>query len=192
MLINSSLYQKWAAKEDERAALSLVRERYPNAEIKSFSEFKTFLDKVLPKLIHKYMIRNQSMNVCSTIAPDFSEIAAAAGYAVLEVKKAGHVVNIVFTTDGPYEVDLSWIQFQCNRDLDWGTKEQREEARLNYKALYNDPWKAVKIEKWKWSDLEFSFPKEHHLSHSPVKSFEAYDMTEEEEDYPEKFRYVKR
>lgn len=116
--------------------LENLQSNFPNVSLKPFAEFKSFLDALIPKLIHKYMLLTNTMKVCSTISIDFAEIAATAGFAMLiDRKQPGHVRNIVLTSNGPYLVDLSYIQYVvCEWDLT--NPKTKKEALKEYQALY--------------------------------------------------------
>lgn len=196
MLIHTAIYKKYAALTDYEnfveQQLSVIRTKFPNVRLHSFAEFKNFLDKVIPKLIHKYMLRAGAMKVCSTISPDFSEIASAAGFAVIVQHVSGHVRNIALTTDGPYLVDLSYIQFLCQHDL--MDPDVKQEALKAYRSLYKDPFKAVKVElmsKEHFQGVSVPEAKYENDIYDPVKRFDKYDMEEEEELFPERFNRFK-
>lgn len=195
MLSKTAIFKKYCNLSDYddfvNETLISLKSRFPQVSLKSFSEFKSFLDSILPKLIHKYMINSMAMKVCSTISPDFAEIAANAGYAVIVQHVPGHVRNIVLTTDGPYVVDLSYIQFLCNHDFH--DKENRKEVLQNYKELYHNPQKAVKIEPMdkSWITSSSEPQAKYDNLYNPVESFNRYNIEEQEEDYPERFNRFK-
>lgn len=186
-IVQANNYFAWAKDE-----ISELQKKFPNISMKSFSEFKSFLDSIIPKLIHKYMLLSGAMKVCSTISPDFAEIAATKGFAVLIEHVPGHVRNIVITSDGPYVIDLSYIQFLCQHDLT--DKSVRQEAILAYKSLYKDPFTAIKIEKLPLNELPHtSRPHGNYENqiYNPVSSIDNYNIEESEEAFPERFEKFK-
>ncbi len=186
-LAQSNNYQAWAEGEIQQLKLN-----FPNVSLKSFSEFEGFLNSILPKLIHKYMLSTLSMKVCSGISPDFAEIAASRGFAVLVEKIPGHVRNILLASDGPYIIDLSYIQFLCKHDL--SNKQERDQAIQSYKELYQNPFKAIKVEKMPESSIPMaSRPTGDYQNqlYNPIESIEQYDPEETEETFPERFKLMK-
>lgn len=182
-----SSYLNWAEAE-----IIELKKKFPNVSLKSFSEFKSFLDSILPKLIHKYMLLSGAMKVCSTISPDFAEIACSKGFAVLIEHVSGHVRNIIITSEGPYLIDLSYIQFLCQHDL--SNKSVRDEAVAAYRALYKNPYMAIKIEKLPLNELpHLSQPNGNYENqlYNPVESIDNYDIEESEEAFPERFKKFK-
>ena len=156
---------------------------YPNVSLKSFSDFNSWLNSVIPKLIHKYMIATKSMKVCSTISADFAEIAADKGFPVGVLKIPGHHFNVAFTSDGLYKIDLSAIQFVCKHDIT--DRKNRKEVIENYKKLYNDPFSAIEVNKMPSKIIDFEFPGvSANNIFNPVESFNKYDpKLMEEDDY---------
>ncbi len=197
MLTKTAIYRKYANlvdyEEFVKSTLESLHEKFPQAQLQPFSKFKTFLDGLVPKLIHKYMLRGASMKVCSGISPDFAEIATQAGFAVITKVKPGHMVNVVLTTEGPYEVDLSYIQYTCN-GYDLSDPDTRDEALDTFRELYKDPFKAIKIEElYKGWITGTSIPRgEYDNLYNPGKDLDQYDMQESEELWPETFDIYKK
>jgi len=196
MLTKTAIYKKYASLEEYQAfcdeTIQSLKAKFPNVEMRSFSEFKKFLDSLVPKLVHKYLISTFSMKNCSGISPDFAEIAAQAGFPVLVNFVPGHQRNIVLTTDGPYVVDLSYIQFTCNHD--WSDKESRDEVRENYRSLYRDPFSAISIERLPYQYLTGTrLPqREYHVGNpDPMESIQNYDIERTEEMDPGRYKMFK-
>lgn len=192
MLTKTAIYKKYASLADyaeyAEAILRNLQKVFPNVQLRSFSEFKTFLDGLLPKLVHKYLINSGTMKNCSGISPDFAEISCQAGFPVLTQLVPGHQRNILLAQDGPYIVDLSYIQFTCKYDL--SDKASRKEVVENYRALYKNPFKAIKIEKLPVESIgglrqphgEYS-----EVSPNPMEALNEYNIEETEEAFPERF-----
>jgi hypothetical protein len=76
MLTNTRVFKKYSSIEDYdrfvEDSISSFQTKFPNVELHSFGEFKSFLDNLIPKLVHKYLILSGSMKNCSGIAPDFA------------------------------------------------------------------------------------------------------------------------
>jgi hypothetical protein len=159
----------------ERVIRSLIHENTQQ----SYAAFYAWLETVLPKLIHKYMLRGQSMKVCSTISPEFAVIAQNAGFTVGTMSRPGHEVNVVTTSDGAFLVDLSHIQFLCKHDL--SDKSSRAEVIQSYKRLRRDPWLAVKIEALDEMPTNVKYP-DGSMIFDPVRAFNDYDPDESEQD----------
>ena len=176
-------YLSWANSE-----ITQLQQKFPQVHLQSFQAFKTFLDSLLPKLIHKYMLLSGSMKVCSGISPDFAEIAATNGFPVFVERIPNHMRNILLTIDGPYIIDLSYIQFLCKHDLT--NPYDREEAIRSYKELYKDPNRAIRIEKLPisyYTSLCHPHGQYDNL-YDPVKSMDRYDIDSTEEFFPERFK----
>ncbi len=196
MLTKTAIYRKYASIQDYiDFADQTVRElqaTFPNVQLRPFSEFQTFLDALVPKLVHKYLISSGTMKNCSGVSPDFSEIGCQSGFAVLTQHVPGHQRNIVLTADGPYMVDLSYIQFICKWDL--SDKENRKEIIENYRALYKDPWKGIKVEALPQTvpgGVRMPHGKYDDLNPDPLARINKYNIDEEEEDFPERFNRFK-
>lgn len=196
MLTKTAIYKKYSSIQDyndfAEQTIREMRNKFSNVQLRPFAEFQTFLDALLPKLVHKYLISSGTMKNCSGISPDFSEIACQSGFPVLTQHIPGHQRNVFLSSDGPFMVDLSYIQFTCKYDL--SDKESRKEVIQNYRELYQDPWKAIKIEK-----MPMEIPGGVRLPHGqydntnpdPLERLNKYDMAEEEEDFPERFNKFK-
>lgn len=150
-----------------------------NVEKHSFISFMNWFEGIVPKLIHKYMLRSQSMKVCSTISPEFAKIANSKGFNVGTVNQPGHVINVLVVSDGIFLLDLSHIQFLCKNDI--SDKENRAEVIQNFKNLKTNPMSAVKIEKVEKVPFNAKFEDEK-LFFDPVSSFNDYEESEAEED----------
>ena len=202
MLIQTRIYKKYASIEEYQAfvdeTISTIKTKFPNVELRSFGQFKSFLDNLVPKLVHKYLILSGSMKNCSGISPDFTEIACQAGFPVLTMLQPGHQLNLVLTQEGPYSVDLSYIQFTCKHQVDSDTDEDGSERRAvleNYKALYKDPFKALKIAplpKQYFANVRYPQGVYHTFSPDPGKAIQEYNMEETEEAFPERFEKLKQ
>lgn len=197
MLTKTAIYIKYSSLDEYDDFIDQtckkLQQIFPQVKVTSFSKFKNFLDKLLPKLVHKYLIGSGTMKNCSGISPDFAEIGCQAGFAVLTQHIPGHQRNIVLTTEGPFIVDLSYIQFTCKHDL--SDKKYINEVVKNYKELYKDPWKAVKIEQLPNQPISgISLPQGiySNVSPDPMKIINDYSMEEAEEVFPEKFLRFKR
>lgn len=172
--------------------LKQLRQVFPQVKLKSEAEFRIFLDDLLPKLIHKYLIRSGTMKNCSGISSDFSEIAGSAGFPVLTQHVPGHQRNVVLTNEGPLMVDLSYIQFSCNHD--WSDKNNQDEVIKNYLTIYQDPWKAIKIEKLPKIPIgSFTLPTADYSegNPNPMTAITEYNIQEVEEDFPSRFEKLK-
>jgi hypothetical protein len=189
------IFNKKASTEyDEfvKQSLSLINSSFPNVKLHSFNSFKLFLDNLVPKLVHKYLILSGSMKNCSGISPDFSEIAVQSGFPVLTMIEPGHQLNLVLTTDGPYSVDLSHIQFLCKHEAN--NKEERQEVLKNYKKLYDNPFLALKIEKLPkqyYTNVRLPHGVYDNLRPNPASQIEKYDIKETEEFFPKIFKNIK-
>ena len=201
MLTKTRVFQKYASIEDYQTftdeAISTLKNKFPQVKLSSYGEFKVFLDSLVPKLVHKYLLLSGSMKNCSGISPDFSEIACQAGFPVLTILAPGHQLNLVLTQDGPYMVDLSYIQFTCKHEVesDYPTKEERKEILDNYRALYKDPFKAIKVQqlpKQYFSDIRYPQGVYHILNPDPMKSIQNYNIEETEKAFPERFDKLKQ
>ena len=166
----------------------LLKEELEKSHYPSFSQFKIWLDDNIGKLIHKYMLRTKSMKVCSTISPEFIEIARDAGFTVGIARAPGHVYNVVLTSEGPYKVDLSAIQFVCKHDI--SDRENRKEIIANYKNLRSNPSSAISIEKLDQIPNGTVFENEP-MPFDPVSSFKRYDIKDTEDASPEWFERLK-
>jgi hypothetical protein len=175
-------YASWAEEE-----VGALKTKFPNVSLKSFVQFKSFLDALIPKLIHKYILLSGTMKVCSSISPDFAEMAATNGFAVFTEKVPNHFRNVVLTTEGPFAVDLSYIQFLCQWDLrDPSTKKEGLKA---YKELRQNPWKAIKIEKLPMSAMpHINHPHGEYDQLYDPNNIDQYDIEETEEVFPEIFQ----
>ena len=201
MLMNTKLYRKYASIEEYdvfvKNTIASLTSKFPNVSLHSFGDFKSFLDGLIPKLIHKYLILSMSMKNCSGISPDFSEIACQAGFPVLTMLAPGHQLNLVLTTDGPYSIDLSYIQFTCKHQIESDNDEdgnERREVIENYKKLYNNPFSAVKIiqlPKQHYSNVRLPQGIYHEFSPDPAQAIKKYDIEETEKIFPERFRKLK-
>lgn len=192
MLTKKAIYKKCANLLDYTAfvekTISELKNNFPAVSLKSFSEFRFFLDSLVPKLVHKYILLAGTMKNCSGVSPDFAELAAQSGFPVLVQSLPGHQRNVVLTTDGPYAVDLTYIQFVCKYDL--SDKSARKEVLENYKSLRKDPFKAIKIEKLNKEPISGVYlPNGEYWEGrpDPLKSIEEYNIEEYEEAYPERF-----
>lgn len=192
MLTKTAIFKKYAALSDyteyAEQTIAELQKTFPQVSLRSFDEFKNFLDGLLPKLVHKYLIGSGTMKNCSGISPDFSEIACQSGFAVLTQHVPGHQRNILLSTEGPYIVDLSYIQFTCKYDL--SDKESRKEVVENYRALYKDPWSAVRIEKLPpeaVGGVRSPHGQYSEVNPDPLKQINEYDIEDTEEAFPEKF-----
>lgn len=183
-------YVNWANQEVQK-----LQTRFPGVTLKPFAEFKVFLDAMVPKLIHKYMLLSRSMKVCSGISPDFAEYAVNKGFAVLTEKVPGHMRNVILTIDGPYIIDLSYIQFLCQHSIDSDDPTPEEKAKVlqNYKDLYANPFKAIKVEKMPMNAIPHANPPQGNYDslYDPVKSIDEYNIEESEELFPEVFNRLK-
>jgi len=197
MLTKTAIYKKYADLTDyeqfAQSTLDSLHGKFPQVQIRSFSEFKTFLDSLVPKLIHRYMLRSGSMKICSTISSDFAEVAATAGFPVITKNLPGHMVNVVLTTEGPYIIDLSYIQYLCG-GYDLIDPDTREEVLETFHQLYKDPFKAIKIEQHPktWISGTNIPHGEYDNLYDPVKWVNDYNMKENEETFPETFDAYKK
>lgn len=195
MLTKTKIYKKYASSEQYKEyadeTVRSLQTKFPQVQLRSWGEFKTFLDSLIPKLVHKYLILSGSMKNCSGISPDFAEIGAQAGFPVIVDFSPGHQYNVVLTTEGPYKVDLTYIQFTCNHD--WNDDEAREEVMKNYRELYRNPSKAVKIEKLPEQSFAGRLPhgEYHTFSPDPMQSIQKYDPEKTEKVFPEIFKKYK-
>jgi len=172
--------------------IASMKSKFPSVRLQSFNEFKLFLDKLVPKLVHKYLILSGTMKNCSGISPDFSEMAAQAGFPVLTMMEPRHQLNLVLTSDGPYAVDLSYIQFTCKHEA--YDEDDKKEVIENYKSLYNDPFKALKIKqlpKQYFTNVRLPHGVYDNLRPDPYKSINKYDIKETEKYFPERFDHLK-
>lgn len=197
MLIRTAIYKKYANLTDYEdfveATIKSLQSKFPQVRLRPFSEFKAFLDNLVPRLVHKYILKAGTMKNCSGVSPDFAEMGAQAGFPVLIQHVPGHQRNLVLTQEGPYVVDLTYIQFTCKYDL--SDPDTRKEALENYKMLRKDPFKAIKVE-----PMDKSYFINTRLPHGeyddllrpdPLKSIEEYDPEDWEETFPEKFNRFK-
>lgn len=200
MLTKTSIYKKYSSIEDYNAfvdeSISIIKTKFPNVELHSWGEFKAFLDNLVPKLIHKYLLLSGSMKNCSGISPDFSEIACQAGFPVMTMFDSGHQLNLVLTTEGPYLVDLSYIQFTCKHQIDSDnpTEDEKREVLNNYRALYKDPFKALKIRrlpKQYFSGVRYPYGTYDIFSPDPGKAIRQYNIEKTERVFPERFNKLK-
>jgi hypothetical protein len=196
MLINTHIFKKYASIEDYNRfvedSIASFQTKFPNVKLHNFGEFKSFLDNLIPKLIHKYLILSGSMKNCSGIAPDFAEIAAQAGFPVFTMIEPGHQLNLLLATEGPYLIDLSYIQFTCKNDMQ--DKSSRQEVINNYKELYQNPFKALSIKalpKQHFSNIRFPHGVYSSFSPDPMRTIQDYDIKETEEIFPERFEKLK-
>lgn len=194
MLTKTAIYKKYASLEDYqefcRRTIEELKPKFPNLSLRPFAEFKQFLDNLVPKLVHKYLIFSGTMKNCSGVSPDFAEIASQAGYPTLVQFSPGHQSNVVLTSDGPYSVDLSYVQFTCKWDLT--DPDQRDEAIENYKAIRRDPFSAIKVEKLpEQYFVDTRNPRtddyDDLLHPDPMKSIQRYNPEQTEEIFPEMF-----
>jgi hypothetical protein len=178
-------YLNWINNE-----ISTLKQKFPNVSLKSYSEFEVFLNSIVPKLIHKYMILSGSMKVCSGISPDFAEIACTKGFPVFIDHVPGHVRNILLTKECPYIIDLSYIQFLCKHDLN--DEYTEEEALESFKKLYKNPFLAIKIEKLPQNPIYLGHPHgEYDNLYNPPYWVDQYDIEKSEKFYPERFKRFK-
>lgn len=118
--------------------------------MKSFKDLQIFLQKIVPLLVEKHIIQARAVKACSGISPDFVFYAQKAGFKAFVKRVPGHVKNIVITSDGPIEVDLSYIQFEfCPKYTqengeEVSNPERRELERLLDKVK-KDPFSAIKV-----------------------------------------------
>jgi len=194
MLTKTAIYKKYASLEDYNKfceeSIESLQLKFPKVSLKSFSEFKSFLDNLVPRLVHKYLLLTGTMKNCSGISPDFAEIGCLAGFPTFVDFAPGHQRNVVLTTDGPYMVDLSYVQFTCNHDLSDPEPEGRKEALEAYKALYKDPFSALKIEKLPlqyFGGVRSPHGNYNNINRNPLESIEKYDIEDYEETFPERF-----
>ena len=169
--------------------LSDLQSIFPQVELKSFDELNNLLQQIVPKMVHKYLISGKTIKNCSGVSRDFAEIATQAGFACLIQNVPGHFRNILLLTDGMYVVDISHIQFE----LDFQSKDS---AIKNYKKIYNDPFKCIKVEKLFPQELNYNSISLPHgvfssTNPNPVETINRYDIAEEEEIFPERFKKIK-
>lgn len=195
LIFNSRIFLKYANSEyleKANAIISKLQEKFPNIKLKSFNEFEKFLSKAVPILIKSYMVSGKAVKVCSSISPDFAEIAANNGFAVLTETVPGHYRNIFISDECPYVIDLSYIQFTCGY-----TGYNQEKLFETLKEIYNDPFKAIKIEKLPQSYIydDWRFPHgKYDEMYNPVKSFDFYDKNQDflNEDYQSVLNILKK
>jgi hypothetical protein len=161
--------------------ISSLQKKFPNVALKSFEEFKTFLYEYLTTLVRKYLVSTRSVKNCSGISPDFAEFAAKHGFAVVSESVPGHMRNIFLGKEGPYMVDLSFIQFTCGY-----TGYDDRVLVKTLKEIYHSPEKAIKIQKLPLTYFgNFREPHgEYDNLYNPVKHIENYhsDNERQEED----------
>jgi hypothetical protein len=119
-------------------------------------------------------------------------MAAQAGFPVFIMIEPGHQLNLLLATEGPYLIDLSYIQFTCKYDLQ--DKPSRQEVLNNYKELYQNPFKALSIKsllKQPFSNVRFPHGIYSVVSPDPMQSIQNYDIKETEETFPERFEKLK-
>jgi hypothetical protein len=200
MLTDTYIYKKYASVSDYDAfvneSISTIKTKFPNVQLRSWGEFRAFLDGLVPKLIHKYLLLSGSMKNCSGISPDFTEIACQAGFPVMTMVVPGHQLNLVLTREGPYSVDLSYIQFTCKHQIesDEPSEEERQEVINNYRALYRDPFRALQTQqlpKQYFGNVRYPHGTYHTFSPDPGKAIQDYDIEDTEETFPERFERIK-
>lgn len=162
--------------------VSSLQKNFPQIKLKSFQEFELFLKRYVPTIIRKYLVGTRSVKNCSGVSPDFAEFAAQFGFAVVSEKIPGHMRNIFLSEDGPYLIDLSYIQFTC------GYKGYGDDDVLikTLQEIFHNPFKAVKIEKLSlnyFGNFREPLGKYDNL-YDPKKDIEQYDQDKEwqEED----------
>lgn len=106
--------------------------------MKTARELDELLTEVVPVLVHRFMINSGAVKVCGAISDAFGSIARERGFDVVVADRPNHYVNEILTTDGPYEVDLSAIQFECVDDTDVPAALRR---------LTEDPYSAIHVRK---------------------------------------------
>lgn len=112
----------------------------------SASDLEQFLAKSVPYFIYKYLIQAGSLRQCGSISDAFATVAQDAGFEAYVTSRPGHFLNVVKTSDGVFEVDLSAIQFEFDRMKAWESDEA-EDAELTrlMRIIAEDPFRAVKV-----------------------------------------------
>ena len=105
--------------------------------MKTSDELFSWLETAVPAMVLQYIIQSQALKVCSNISPAFAVVARYYDFDAYQVTGNNHFYNVVLTSDGPVEVDLSYIQFSvCG---------YRDSIRKAIKDLVKDPWMAVRV-----------------------------------------------
>ncbi len=132
---NPGEYDDWISSE-------ITEFPFRNVRLRTSSELREFLLESVPVMVLTSMIGCGAVKVCSGISPDFAEVAASRGFAAFVMRKPGHVVNVIATSDvGLVEVDLSQIQFE----YDVYTDDEYAETRRLLKKAAADPFKAIRV-----------------------------------------------
>lgn len=105
------------------------------------AQLKEFLREAIPVLVLRELVMSGTVKSCSGVAPALAAVARDRGFDARVVRTPGHFLNVIQTSDGVWEVDLSAIQFEYCRDA---PDERKEMRRLLQKVIKN-PFAAVKI-----------------------------------------------
>lgn len=127
---------------------------------KSKADLDKFLERSVPILVKRYILDARALKACSVIAPAFAFYAREAGFEAFYKEVPRHFISVVYTSDGPFVVDLSYIQFEfcpnyedpsLPEDDDGGRAERRELERL-LRKVEEDPFSAIQVKPYQGTE----------------------------------------
>lgn len=112
----------------------------------SSSDLEQFLSNSVPYFTYRYLIQAGSLRQCGSISDAFATVVKDVGFEAYVTSRPGHFLNVVKTSDGVFEVDLSAIQFEFDRykSYESDAAEDAEMMRL-MKVIAEDPFRAIKV-----------------------------------------------
>lgn len=143
---------------------------------------REFLEEAVPVLVLKFIVMGRALKVCSSISPDFTEVAASRGFLAYTWRLPGHVVNVVEYNGRVFQIDLSAIQFRVCEFED----DETALDTLMAKVILN-PFAAIRIRELPEVPFDADPPRgpaDYSEFWNPLRSYEFYKRTLRRE-YPE-------
>lgn len=121
-------------------------------------QLQAWLVELVPPLILQRMVCAGAVKVCSTISPIASQVSLENGMALVVRSVPGHFYNVGLTTQGPFKVDLTAIQFEVPKLARWHAEhgdddEDEDDPFGEHRAVYEllervakNPFDAIVVE----------------------------------------------